>query len=70
MHWLAWTAIGIALITATILPLLIYRNQEPSPLHIYTILFTLSILLIPWFILRRMQIAAWLTFALHHLQSG
>jgi hypothetical protein len=60
MHWLTYTAIAVAMLTATVLPLLIYRNQQ-HPFHLYTILYTLSILLIPWFLPRRM-LAAWLTF--------
>ena len=56
--WHTWTAISLCFLTAAFLPLLIYRRQDPS-LHIWTILLTLAILVIPWF-LRRRTFAAWL----------
>ncbi len=58
MHWLLWPAIMLTLIVAAILSLLIYKSQDPS-LHKYTIAFAAAILLVPWFIPRRM-LAAWL----------
>jgi len=60
--WHTWTALSLCFLTAAALPLLIYHRQDPS-LHIWTILLTLAILVIPWF-LRRRTFAAWLVLVL------
>jgi hypothetical protein len=56
--WFLWILLSLCLFTAIYLPLLLYRHQDPS-LHILTILLTLAILVIPWFLARR-TFAAWL----------
>jgi hypothetical protein len=53
IRWPLWTAIGVAMLISAALPLLIWREQDPS-LHPCTLALTLSILLIPWFIRRRL----------------
>jgi hypothetical protein len=60
---LIWIGLAVAMLTAAFLPLLLCIDQSAS-LRCCTIVFTLAILLVPWFIQRKM-IAPWLvlTFA-------
>jgi hypothetical protein len=57
-HYLFWVAVGMALITAGWLSMLIYHSQARG-YRPWTVLLTLSILTVPWFIPRRF-IFAWM----------
>ncbi len=58
LRWHMWIALSLCFFTALWLPLLIYRQQDHS-LHIWTILLTLAILIVPWLLPRR-TFPAWM----------